>query len=115
MYRFSYAEVIEDSSRDCRQREFDLFERAIHLMKSANGMPPQSPEMFDAIVFVQRLWTFLIKDLGHPDNGLPDNLKGQLISIGLWVMRESDRVVRGEQKSLESLIDINTMIQEGLK
>ena len=71
--------------------------------------------MIDAIVFVQRLWTFLIKDLGNPDNGLPDNLKGQLISIGLWVMRESNRVVRGEQKSLEALIDINAMIQEGLK
>ena len=37
MYRFSYAEVIEDSSRDCRQREFELFDRAIHLMKAAEG------------------------------------------------------------------------------
>jgi flagellar biosynthesis activator protein FlaF len=115
MYRFSYAEVIEDSSREGRQREFELFDRAINLMKAAEGRPSQSPEMIDAIVFVQRLWTFLIKDLGHPDNGLPDQLKGQLISIGLWMMRESDRVVRGEQKSLEALIDINAMIQEGLK
>jgi flagellar biosynthesis activator protein FlaF len=115
MYRFSYAEVIEDSSRDCRQREFELFERAILLMKTAEGKPPQSAEMVDAIVYVQRLWTFLIKDLGHPDNGLPDQLKGQLISIGLWVMRETNRVIRGEQKSLEPLIDINAMIQEGLK
>jgi flagellar protein FlaF len=115
MYRFSYAEVIEDSSRDCRQREYDLFERAIRLMKSAEGKSPQSPEMIDAIVFVKRLWTFLIQDLANADNGLPDKLKGQLISIGIWVMRESDRVVRGEQNSLEALIDINTMIQEGLK
>ena len=115
MYRFSYAEVIEDSSREGRQREYELFDRAINLMKGAEGRPSQSPEMIDAIVFVQRLWTFLIKDLGHPDNGLSDQLKGQLISIGLWVMRESDRVVRGEQKSLEALIDINAMIQEGLK
>jgi flagellar protein FlaF len=115
MYRFSYAEVIEDSSREGRQREYELFDRAINLMKAAEGMPSQSPQMINAIVFIQRLWTFLIKDLGHPDNGLPDQLKGQLISIGLWVMRESDRVVRGEQKSLEALIDINAVIQEGLK
>ena len=115
MYRFSYAEVIEDSSQEGRQREYELFGRAINLMKVAEGMPSQSPEMIDAIVFVQRLWTFLIKDLGHRDNGLPDQLKGQLISIGLWVMRESGRVIRGEQKSLEALIDINAMIQEGLK
>ena len=115
MYRFSYAEVVEESSRDLRRHEYQLFDRAIHLMKSAEGKPAQSQEMIDAIVFVQRLWTFLIKDLGHPDNGLPDQLKGQLISIGLWVMRESDRVVRGEQRNLEALIDINAMIQEGLK
>src|SRR3712207_8440330 len=37
--------------------------------------PSQSMEMLEAIVFVQRLWTFLIKDIGHPDNGLPDKLK----------------------------------------
>ena len=115
MYRFSYAEVIEDSSRDCREREYELFGRAIKLMREAEGSPPQSREMIEAVVSVQRLWTYLIKDLGHPDNGLPDKLKGQLISIGLWVMRESDRVVRGQQTSLEALIDINTMIQEGLK
>lgn len=115
MYRFSYAEVIEDSSREGRQRESELFDRAINLMRAAEGVSAQSPEMLDAIVFVQRLWIFLIKDLGHPENGLPDQLKGQLISIGLWVMRETDRVVRGEQKSLEPLIEINVMIQEGLK
>ncbi len=115
MYRFSYAEVIEDSSRDCRYREYELFDRAIKMMKAVDGKPSQSQEMLEAIVFVQRLWTFLVKDLGHPDNGLPDKLKGQLISIGLWVMRESDRVVRGEHNNLEALIDINAMIQEGLK
>ncbi|MBB4040776.1 flagellar protein FlaF [Microvirga flocculans] len=115
MYRFSYAEIIEDSSRDCRLREYELFDRAINLMKGANGKPSQSQEMLEAIIFVQRLWTFLIKDLGHPDNGLPDQLKGQLISIGLWVMRETDRVLRGEHNNLDALIDINGIIQEGLK
>ena len=42
MYRFSYAEVIEDSSRDCRDREYNLFDRAITMMKAANGKPSQS-------------------------------------------------------------------------
>jgi flagellar biosynthesis activator protein FlaF len=115
MYRFSYAEVVEDSSRDCRQREYDLFARAIQLLKNAEGHPSQSQEMIEAIIAVQRLWTVLIKDLGNPDNGLPDKLKGQLISIGLWVMRESDAVVRGVHNKLDALIDINSMIQEGLK
>ncbi|PVE22490.1 flagellar biosynthesis regulator FlhF [Microvirga sp. KLBC 81] len=115
MYQFSYSEILEDSSKDCRQREYDLFERAITLLRAAEGFPSQSPEMLGAIVFLQRLWTFLIKDLGHPENALPDKLKGQLISIGLWVMKESDLVVRGEHNNLNALIDINVLIKDGLK
>lgn len=115
MYRFSYAEILEDSSNECKQREYELFDRSIQLLKAAEGQQSQAPDMIKALVFVQRLWIFLIKDLGHPDNGLPDKLKGQLISVGLWVMRESDRVVRGEHSDLTALIDVNSMIREGLK
>ncbi len=115
MYRFSYAEVLQDSGLESRERERDLFERAICLLKDAEGHPAGSREMMEAISFVQRLWLALIKDLGHPDNGLPDQLKGQLISIGLWIMRESDRIVRGESASMAGLIDINSVIRDGLK
>ena len=115
MYRFSYAEVIEDSSEECRKRERKLFGRAISLLKAADGSAHNSPEMMNAMVFVQRLWSFLISDLAKPDNGLPEKLRGQLISVGLWVMRESDLIVRGEAKSVTALIDVNTMIEEGLK
>jgi flagellar protein FlaF len=115
MYRFSYAEVIEDAPRECRQREYEAFERAIGLLEAANGLPPRSPEIADAIEFLQRLWTAFVQDLAHPDNELPDNIKAQLISIGFWVMRESGRVAFGEHSDLTALIDINTIIQEGLK
>ncbi|MXQ11677.1 flagellar biosynthesis regulator FlaF [Microvirga makkahensis] len=115
MYQFSYSEILEDSPKDCRQREYDLFERAITLLRAAEGHPSQSPEMLGAIVFLQRLWTFLMKDLSHPDNSLPDKLKGQLISIGLWMMRETDLIVRGEHNNVAALIDINILIKDGLK
>jgi flagellar protein FlaF len=115
MYRFSYAEVVEDAPRECRQREYDVFDRAIELLKAAEGLPSRSPQMSEAIEFLQRLWTALVKDLAHPDNDLPDKLKAQLISIGFWVMGETGRIAFGEHNDLTALIDINTMIQEGLK
>ncbi len=115
MYRFSYAEIAEDAPTECREREYEIFGRAIELMREAEGHPAQSPEMLNALVFLQRLWAVLIRDLSHADNALPDRLKAQLISIGFWVMRESDCIVRGEHNDLTSLIDINLMIQEGLK
>lgn len=115
MYRFSYAEIAEDASSECRSRESEIFERAIQFMREAEGHPAQSPEMLNALVFLQRLWAVLIKDLSHADNALPDKLKAQLISIGFWVLRESDCIVRGEHNDLTALIDINLMILEGLK
>ncbi len=115
MYRFSYAEVVEDSPKECRQREYEVFERAIGLLKAAEGFPSRSREMSDALEFLQRLWTAFVKELAHPDNELPDKLKAQLISIGFWVMGETGRIALGEHNNLTALIDINTMIQEGLK
>ncbi|WP_262299142.1 flagellar biosynthesis regulator FlaF [Microvirga sesbaniae] len=115
MYRFSYAEVVEDAPRECRQREYEVFDHAIGLLKAAEGRPSRSPEMNDAMEFLQRLWTAFVQDLAHPDNELPDKLKAQLISIGFWVMRETSRVALGEHNDLNALIDINTMIQEGLR
>src|SRR5215217_4191439 len=100
MYRFSYAEVVEDAPRECRQREYEVFKRAIGLLKAADGLPSRSPEMSDAIEFLQRLWTAFVKDLANPDNELPDKLKAQLISIGFWVMRETGRIALGEHTDL---------------
>ena len=114
MYRFSYAEVIEDAPKECRQREYEVFEHAISLLRAADGLPPGAPEIGKAVECLQRLWTALVEDLAHPDNELPDNLKAQLISIGFWVMRESGRVACGQHSDLTALIDINTTIQEGL-
>jgi flagellar protein FlaF len=71
--------------------------------------------MSEAIEFLQRLWTAFVKDLAHPDNELPDKLKAQLISIGFWVMGETSRIALGAHNDLTALIDINTLIQEGLK
>src|SRR3954447_25346992 len=115
MYRFSYAEVVEDAPRECRQREYEVFGQAIGLLKAADGQPSRSPEMRKALESLQQLWTSLVKDLAHPDNELPDKLKAQLISIGFWVMRETGRVACGEHNNLTALIDINAIIQEGLK
>ncbi|AWM85894.1 flagellar biosynthesis regulator FlaF [Microvirga sp. 17 mud 1-3] len=115
MYRFSYAEILEDASDGCRERERLAFDRAIDLLKAANNAPQNAPERSDAISFVQRLWTILIEDLMSSENGLPETLRAQLVSIGLWVMKEADLVRRGDSQNFTALIEINTMIRDGLK
>jgi len=61
----------------------------------------------------QKLWIALRDDLAAPGNSLPDQLKAQLLSIALWVERQSLQV-QGGQPGLQPLIDVNTSILAGL-
>jgi flagellar protein FlaF len=115
MYRFSYAEILEDSSSECREREKLALDRAIDLLKGAAANGIKSLEGREAITFVQRLWSILIDDLLSADNGLPDALRAELVSIGLWIMKEADLIQQGRSENYTALIDINTMIRDGLR
>nr|WP_112664673.1 flagellar biosynthesis regulator FlaF [Microvirga flavescens] len=115
MYRHSYAEVLEDASDGCRERERMAFDRAIDLLNAADAQGHNSPESSDAISFVQRLWTLLIEDLVSTENGLPDALKGQLVSVGLWIVKEADMIRQGQSTNYRALIEMNTMIRDGLR
>lgn len=115
MYRFSYAEVLEDASDGCREREKLAFDRAIDLLNVANASGANSKEGTDALFFVQKLWSLLIDDLVSHDNGLPETLRAQLVSIGMWIMKEVDRIRQGQSSNFGGLIDINTMIRDGLR
>lgn len=115
MYRISYAEILEDSADECRERERMAFERVIELLTVAEEKGPTSVQSTEAISFVQRLWSLLIEDLLNQDNGLPEQLRGEIISIGIWIMKEAELIRRGESKNYKGLIEINKMIRDGLK
>jgi len=68
MYKFSYAEIIEEDVSQARAREQAAIDRAIELMTIAEGRGPKSPEAREAVGYVQKLWSYLIKDLVDPGN-----------------------------------------------
>ena len=115
MYKMSYAEVIETDAREARARERIAFDHAIGLMKRAEAKDgDRSTETAEAVLYVQKLWTFFIENLTRSDNELAASLKKDLISIGLWTIAESDRVLAGNAKSFSPLIDVNAAIRDGL-
>jgi flagellar biosynthesis activator protein FlaF len=63
---------------------------------------------------VRRLWAVFIEDLSHPDNGLPDKLRADIISIGLWIVKEADRVREAKSNDVVQLIEVNAMIRDAL-
>jgi flagellar biosynthesis activator protein FlaF len=111
----SMAMQLEDASSECREREKQAFDRAIDLLKRAATKGSGSLESSEALIFVQRLWSILIDDLLNPENGLPETLRAELVSIGLWIMTESDLILRGQSNNYGALIDINSMIRDSLR
>ncbi len=115
MYKFSYAEIMEDSTTEARGRERDAFDRAIELLVAAEIAGPTSIESRDAAMFLQRLWGILIRDLTEPTNELATNLRADLISIGLWVIKETDHIINERSDNFAGLIAVNRSIRDGLQ
>lgn len=69
----------------------------------------------DALLWNREVWSTLKLDLLSPQNTLPDELKGSLISLAIWVERETGTLLSGGDNDLQALIDVNKTIMEGLR
>ena len=115
MYEFAYNEVIEDSRQTMRARERQAMDRVIAMLRAAQERGPQSRERVEALFYLRRLWAIFLNDLNDPNNELPDQLRAGIISIGIWMMKETDRVRGGATDDLTPMIEINELIRNGLK
>jgi flagellar protein FlaF len=115
MYEFAYNDVIEDSRQTMRARERAAMDRVIGMLRAAQEKGPQSRELIDALYYLRRLWTIFIDDLKDPNNELSDQLRAGIISIGIWMMKEIDRVRSGLTNDLTPMIEINELVRDGLK
>jgi flagellar protein FlaF len=110
----SYDAMIEDSGREARGREQQALNHGIDLLKQLQGGDLAPPDDAEALLYIRRLWTFFVQDLSSPRNGLPEKLRADLISIGLWVIREADRIRQDKATDIDELLAINTVIRDAL-
>lgn len=115
MYQFSYADVQEDGVAEAREREREAINHSISLLKAAKANGIESREAVEAVYFVSRLWVRFVEDLASPDNQLEKELRANLISIGIWVIKESERIRQRESDNFQGIIDISMIIRDGLK
>ncbi|QXX74696.1 flagellar biosynthesis regulator FlaF [Methylovirgula sp. HY1] len=115
MYQFSYAEILDDNAQDARSRERQAMERGIELLEIAKAKGRHSMEAVEALNYVNQLWRIFIEDLARPENDLPDALRAELISIGLWITNEVHQMRLGKSENFEGLIEICMIIRDGLK
>ncbi|WP_157016380.1 flagellar biosynthesis regulator FlaF [Mesorhizobium xinjiangense] len=115
MYQFSYADIQTDSVADARDRERQLLTRSIDLLVAARQAGTGSMQAVEAVHFLNRVWTTFLDDLGSAENELPNELRANLISIGLWLLREAEAVRQGTSENFDGLIEISQIIRDGIQ
>ncbi len=114
MYQYSYAEVLEDDQTAARRTEAQALDRAVTLLMAADAVPHPSRQGVDALYVTCQLWMALITELAAPDNALPNQIRANLISIGIWVLKEADAIRLGSSTNYAGIADICAIIRDGL-
>ncbi|NNE24996.1 MAG: flagellar biosynthesis regulator FlaF [Rhizobiales bacterium] len=115
MYKFNYADVLEDTGQAAREDEATAIEQSIEMLEKAQAAGARSREAIEALFYLRRLWSLLIEDLAKPENDLPESLRADLISIGMWIMRQAENIRTGNSDDFKGLIDVSKIIVAGLK
>ena len=114
MYQYSYADILADNASDARARERQALDQAVTLLEHAGRTPPGSTVEGKALDYTVELWASFIKDLAHPGNALSDQLRANLMSIGLGIIAEATRIMQGHSRDLTGLAEICSIVRDGL-
>lgn len=114
MQRIQYGDLLEDDQQVARERERVALEQSILFLEQASEPGAPLASTAEAIAFTSKLWTLLVEDLASPENGLPKELRAQLVSIGIWILRELEAARTDEAKSLADVIVVSKAIRDGL-
>ncbi|WP_162913220.1 flagellar biosynthesis regulator FlaF [Rhodospirillaceae bacterium SYSU D60014] len=98
---------------DPRVAERTVFERVTAQLRHAAQLASRTSEFHEAVHANRRLWAAVIADVADPGNTLSTEMKEGLISLGLWVQRESTTAAMGRTE-LSALIDVNEAVINGL-
>lgn len=104
---------VQKAAEPPRQTEYRLFGQVTGALMQARDNQSTGAALMEALDWNRRLWSTLSTDCGLPGNGLPKELRAQIISLGLWVNRYTSEVMR-QKADIDALIDVNRAIMEGL-
>jgi flagellar biosynthesis activator protein FlaF len=107
-----YGKIIRDTERP-REIELRVFEQVTAALEEANYPGAHFTSRIAAMHRNRELWLTLTCDLADNDNALPKTLRARLISLGIWVVAETQRLMR-DAASLADLIEVNHSIIRGL-
>lgn len=76
--------------------------------------PTKMAQFADALNWNNQVWDLFADDCGTAGNQLPRELRGAIVSLGIWVKKETQAALNGDG-DLASLIAVNRDIMRGLR
>ena len=100
---------------DKREMDAAAFSQAAYVLDKAKQNLTDKELCERALKYNQLLWTIIQADVGENDNTLPEEVKANLMSLSLFVDRQTTKGLSDANEELfDSLISINLNISEGL-
>lgn len=101
-------------TEDPRSAEYRLFGQVTRALLQARDLgPAEIAKRADALDWNRRMWTAFAADCSSDANQLPESLRAAIISLSIFVSRQSSAAIRSNEE-LDTLIDINRTIMQGL-
>ena len=115
MYQSSYAEVLEDDQEAARGNEFRALDLATDLLRKAAADPRPSRDGVEALHVTRELWMTFIREVAAPENALAPEIRGNIASIGIWVLKEAEAIRLGKSSNYGGIADVCAIIRDGLR
>lgn len=102
---------------DPRNLEADLLlKAAARLQAVRDGWEASRPNLSDALLYNRKLWTVLLTSATNHDHPLPEGLKKNVASLGIFVLNKTLSLsVDPKPEQLGTLININRELAAGLR
>jgi flagellar protein FlaF len=102
------------ATEDPRLTEYRLFGQVTGALLTAKQSNASGTPLVEAVDWNRRMWRTLAADCMDDRNALTQDLRAKIISLSLWVSKDSRSVTR-EKAPLDPLIEINRTIMQGLQ
>ena len=99
--------------RTPREQERDIIALVTQRLRAASSAKDDAILLARAVSDNTTVWYILVSDLASDGNQLPIELRAQIVSVGLSVIRECEKLNKTEV-DLDFLISINQAIIDGL-
>ena len=106
---------VQKSTESSRDLEIRAISFTTQQLAQANKPDAEPLDRIRALNGNIRLWGMLVEDLSDPGNALPEPIKANYISLGLYVRRASlTALSKATATDLTTLISINTDVLDAL-